>query len=268
VKLDLKPKHRSDSDETALPQYAVGRRAALELLREEEGRLKVEKVYLAHGVHGQPVSEILHHARKHKLSISELDRRKFGDLERVVSKKTDSQGVIILLKAVTYWELDDLVPQASRNGRVVLVVLDGIEDPHNIGAIIRSAEALGTNGILIPHRGAALTPAVYKTSAGAALNLPIVKYNNLVQTIKDLQEYFGFTCIGLAGEGEDEIDSIDTSGNICLIIGSEEKGLHQLTRKSCDKLVKIPMKGKTESLNASVAAAISIYAVMGNEKAN
>ncbi|HYM20896.1 MAG TPA: 23S rRNA (guanosine(2251)-2'-O)-methyltransferase RlmB [Candidatus Kapabacteria bacterium] len=259
-------KQQTEDGAAALPKYVAGRRPVLELLRTDEGRAKIEKVYIAHGVQGQSVSEILHYVHKYKLAHSEIDRRKFGELERTVAKKTDSQGVIVLLNAVTYWELDDLIPEASRQGRVVLVALDGIEDPHNIGAIIRSAEALGANGVLVPVRGTSMTPAVYKTSAGAALNLPIVKYSNLSQTIKDLQEYFGFTCLGLAGEGEQEISQIDTSGNICLVIGSEERGLHQLTRKSCDHLVRIPLKGKTESLNASVAAAIAIYSVISSGK--
>lgn len=107
-----------------------------------------------------------------------------------------------------------------------------------------------------------MTPAVYKTSAGAALHLPIVKVHNLADTVERLREEFGFVCIGLAGEGEVNIGDLKLSGKICLVVGSEDNGLHQLVRKRCDQLAKIPMLGKTESLNASVAAAVAIYTVL------
>jgi 23S rRNA (guanosine2251-2'-O)-methyltransferase len=118
--------------------------------------------------------------------------------------------------------------------------------------------------VLLPKRGAVLTPAVFKTSAGAALHLPIVKYSNLPETIFRLKEEFYIKCIGLAGEATEDISSIDTSEGVCLIVGSEEKGLHHLVRKRCDTLAKIPMSGKTASLNASVASAIAMYAVISS----
>jgi 23S rRNA (guanosine2251-2'-O)-methyltransferase len=244
------------------PNYVVGRRAAIEILKSDTERAKIEKVYLAHGAQGGQIIEIQHYIRSNKIASTELDRRRFGELEQNAAGDTDSQGVIILLSATNYWEMEDLIPKASVNGRVVLVALDGIEDPHNIGAIIRSAEALGASAIVMPKRGAVLTPAVYKTSAGAALHLPIVKVGNLSETLVELKEKFGFTCIGLAGEGEKELTEVSTEGNVCLIIGSEEKGMHLLTRKRCDELVRIPLGGKTESLNASVAAAIAMYQVL------
>jgi 23S rRNA (guanosine2251-2'-O)-methyltransferase len=265
LKLDL-PGSNSESAKVesavGMPNYVVGRRAAIEILKDDSERSKIEKVYLAHGAQGGQIVEIQHYIRANKIASTELDRRRFGELERNASGDTDSQGVIILLSATTYWELEDLIPKASLNGRVVLIALDGIEDPHNIGAIIRSAEALGASGMLMPKRGAVLTPAVYKTSAGAALHLPIVKVGNLSETLVELNETYGFTCIGLAGEAEKELTEINTEGNICLVIGSEEKGLHQLTRKRCNELVKIPLGGKTESLNASVAAAIAMYQIL------
>ncbi len=245
-----------------MPTYVVGRRAALELLHSEEGRKKIEKIFIAHGVQGHTVDELLHLLRTHKIAHSELDRGKFGELERTVAKDIDSQGVIILLQAVGYWEFEDLVDEPKEGETFVIVMLDGIEDPHNIGAIIRSAEALGARGILIPRRGPSMTPAVYKTSAGAALHLPIVKVHNLADTVERLREEFGFVCIGLAGEGEVNIGDLKLSGKICLVVGSEDNGLHQLVRKRCDQLAKIPMLGKTESLNASVAAAVAIYTVL------
>lgn len=246
-------------------EYAAGRRAALELLRDAESRARIEKVYLAHGVQGPQIVEILHLIRSNRVPHGELDRAKFRDLEHRASPDTDSQGVLILLSQREYIELEDLLgdhplpPPSLGGGSPLLVALDGIEDPHNIGAIIRSAEAAGATAILLPKRGAVLTPAVYKASAGAANHLPIVKYGNLAETIRKLQEEFQVTCIGLAGEAEDSIYEIGMIGPICLIIGSEEKGLHRLVRERCEKLASIPLAGKTASLNASVASGVALF---------
>jgi 23S rRNA (guanosine2251-2'-O)-methyltransferase len=114
----------------------------------------------------------------------------------------------------------------------------------------------------LPKRGAVLTPAVYKASAGAANNLPIVKYGNLAETIRKLQDEFGIPCYGLAGEAETSIYESSLSGSLCLIIGSEEKGLHRLVRERCEKLIAIPLGGKTASLNASVAAGVALFEVV------
>jgi 23S rRNA (guanosine2251-2'-O)-methyltransferase len=239
--------------------YAAGRRAALELLRDASSRERIEKVYLAYGVQGPQIGEILHLIRTNRIAIGELDRAKFRDLEHRASPDTDSQGVIMLLTQREYQELEDILPD---HPNPLLVALDGIEDPHNIGAIIRSAEAAGATAILLPKRGAVLTPAVYKSSAGAASHLPIVKYGNLAETIRKLQEEFGITCIGLAGEAVQSIYDISLIGPICLIIGSEEKGLHRLVRERCEKLGSIPLAGKTASLNASVASGVALFEVV------
>ncbi|SRR5579883_701785 len=237
-------------------QYVAGRRAAIELLRDEASREKIEKLYLAHGVHGPQIGEILQLVRKHKVTHGELDRGKFRELERRLNQKVDSQGVIVLVAQRQYEELEDVL---ARNSNPLLVALDGIEDPHNIGAIIRSAEAAGAMAVLLPKRGAVLTPAVYKASAGAANHMAIVKIGNLEQTIRKLQEEFGVSCIGLAGEATESLYTVGLTGPICLIIGSEEKGLHRLVRERCEKLASIPMLGKTASLNASVAAGVAIF---------
>ena len=239
--------------------YIVGRRAALELLKTEEGRAKVEKIYLAHGVLGTQITEILHQSRKFKLAVGELDRHKFRELEQRVSRSTDSQGVILLTTSRGYQQLEDVLGSPHSEHPPLLIALDGVEDPHNMGAIIRSAEAAGSDAVLLPQRGAVLTPAVYKTSAGAAATIAIVKYGNLNQTIQRLQEEFGVRVVGLAGEGEKTIYEADLTGPICLVTGSEEKGLHRLTRERCDELIKIPLRGQTASLNASVATAVALF---------
>ncbi len=250
-----------DSNQT----YVAGRRAALELLRDDASRARIEKVYLAHGIHGPQIGEILHLVRSHRVAHTELDRQKFRELERRASEGTDSQGVIVLIAQREYQELEDVLtpPPMQKEGAggwfPLLIALDGIEDPHNIGAILRSAEAAGASAVLLPKRGAVLTPAVYKASAGAANHIPIVKIGNLAETIRKLQEEFGVTCCGLAGEAKESIYEISLTGPLCLIIGSEEKGLHHLVKERCEQLAAIPMLGKTASLNASVAAGVALF---------
>lgn len=243
--------------------YVAGRRAALELLRTDEGRARIEKVYLAHGMReGPQMNEILHLIRTNKVPHGELDKRKFQDLEKREARGADTQGIFILLSGAAYYELEDILGEKrTKESAPLLIALDGIEDPHNIGAIIRSAEAFGADAVLLPRHGAVLTPAVYKASAGAALHIPIVKFSNISETIFRLKEEFFLKCYGLAGEADTLLSDIDTKEGVCLIIGNEEKGLHHLTRKRCDGLMKIPLAGKTASLNASVAAAIALFAV-------
>jgi 23S rRNA (guanosine2251-2'-O)-methyltransferase len=238
--------------------YVVGRRAALELLRDEENYAKIEKIYVAHGAQGTQINEILHHARANKLTLGELDKRKFRELEARVAGETDPQGVMILTAARAYQELEDVA--VTVDGKApLLIALDGVEDPHNMGAIIRSAEAAGATAVLLPRRGAVLTPAVFKTSAGAASHLPIVKYGNLAETITRLKEDFNVFVFGLAGEAEKTIYDVNFDQPVCLVTGGEEKGMHRLVRERCDELVKIPLAGKTESLNASVATAVAVF---------
>ncbi len=245
--------------------YIAGRRATLELLRDDASRTRIEKVYIAHGVHGPQMGEILHLLRTNKIAFSEMDRGKFRELERRAATGEDSQGIIALISQRDYQELEDVLtpPPLQEEGAggwcPLLVALDDIEDPHNIGAIIRSAEASGATAILLPKRGAVLTPAVYKSSAGAANHLPIVKFGNLAETIRKLQEEYGVICVGLAGEAKQTLYETSLIGPICLVIGSEEKGLHRLVRERCEKLVAIPMFGKTASLNASVACGVALF---------
>jgi 23S rRNA (guanosine2251-2'-O)-methyltransferase len=237
-------------------EYIIGRRAALELLRDDASRSRIEKAYLAHGVHGPQIGEILHLLRANKIVFSEVDRGKFRELENRAARGEDSQGVIVLIAQRGYQELEDVL---AENSNPLLIALDDIEDPHNMGAILRSAEAFGVTAVLLPKRGAVLTPAVYKASAGAANHVAIVKFGNLAETIRKLQEMFGILCCGLAGEAHESIYDVHLTGPICLVIGSEEKGLHRLVRERCEKLVSIPLLGKTASLNASVAAGVALF---------
>ncbi len=245
--------------------YIAGRRAALELLQDDASRARIEKVYLAHGVHGPQIGEIIHLLRTNRIAFSEMDRGKFRELEDRAARGEDSQGIIVLIAQRGYQELEDVL---VGDPNPLLVALDGIEDPHNIGAIIRSAEASGATAILLPKRGAVLTPAVYKASAGAANHLSIVKYGNLAETIRKLQDEFGIRCCGLAGEAAESLYEARLDGPICLVIGSEEKGLHRLVRERCEMLASIPMLGKTASLNASVAAGVALFEVVRQRRAS
>ncbi len=259
-----KPQRRQEDE--GPKNYAAGRRAALELLKDASSRSRIEKIYLAHGIQGPQIGELLHLIRSNRVTVGELDRVKFRELERrAIPDGTDSQGVIVLFSQRLYAELEDILtpppPQEEGAGgwTPLLIALDGVEDPHNIGAIIRSAEAAGAHAILLPKRGAVMTPAVYKASAGAASNLPIVKYGNLEQTIRNMQEEFFVTCVGLAGDAPETIYEANLTGPICFVTGSEEKGLHRLVRERCEKVVSIPLAGKTASLNASVASGVALF---------
>ncbi|MEI8135347.1 MAG: 23S rRNA (guanosine(2251)-2'-O)-methyltransferase RlmB [bacterium] len=261
--MELKKKHSLHERRDLIPNYVVGRRAVLELLHDEEGRAKIEKLYIAHGVQGAAIGEILHLVRTNKVPHGEIDRRKFEDLETREAQGVDSQGVMVLLTAQKYYEIEEVLGEnRTKTTAPLFIALDGIEDPHNMGAIIRSAEAAGADAVLLPKRGAVLTPAVYKASAGAATHIPIIKYGNLGETLLRLQKEFAFQCFGLAGEATQTIYETNFSNALCLVIGSEDKGLHQLTRKRCDALLNIPLFGKTQSLNASVAAAVVIFEVV------
>lgn len=160
---------------------------------------------------------------------------------------------MIEVDSFKYGSLDD-VKDSER-----LILLDKIEDPHNLGAIIRSAESFGFDGVIIPERRSAkVSPTVYKTSAGAINNIKIVMVKNLNRAMEELKDQ-GFWIYGLAGEAESSIDQTDLKGKVALVVGNEGDGLSRMVREHCDMLVKIPMQGLVNSLNASVASAISMY---------
>lgn len=182
-----------------------------------------------------------------KVEIKFVDKNFFRDVEG------NHQGVMIEVDSFKYGSLDD-VKDSER-----LILLDKIEDPHNLGAIIRSAESFGFDGVIIPERRSAkVSPTVYKTSAGAINNIKIVMVKNLNRAMEELKDQ-GFWIYGLAGEAESSIDQTDLKGKVALVVGNEGDGLSRMVREHCDMLVKIPMQGLVNSLNASVASAISMY---------
>ena len=180
----------------------------------------------------------------------------------LLTNHANHQGIVAQIAPYSYWGLDELISQVKeQKSDPVIIIADGIEDPHNLGAIIRTAEAMGIQGLIIPQRRAVgVTATVMKVAAGALEDLPIARVVNLSQTLEKLKKA-GFWIYGTAAEGSKLLHKIDFSGAVGLVIGSEGKGLSSLVERHCDELVAIPLQGRTPSLNASVAAAIFIYEV-------
>jgi 23S rRNA (guanosine2251-2'-O)-methyltransferase len=171
------------------------------------------------------------------------------------------QGVVAVTSSKQYNDLDDLIA-AKRGDHSLLVVLDGIEDPHNLGAILRTADAAGADGVVIPERRAVgITGTVVKSSAGASEHLPVAKVTNITRTLEDLKAQNIWT-VGLDERGAQSYESIDYNMDCAVVLGAEGKGLHDLVARKCDFLVSIPMLGKVPSLNVSVAAGVVLYEVV------
>lgn len=230
----------------------VGRNAVLQAL--ESGRT-IDSVTVAQGQRGGQAGKIIDICRERKIPVKFADARK---LDRLCDGAAH-QGVAAFAAAHEYAELDDIFALAqSRNESPFIVVCDSLEDPHNLGAILRSAEAAGVHGVIIPKRNSVtLNYTVAKTSAGAIEYVPVVKVANLPAVIDELKAR-GVWIFGADIDGTD-YTSLDYSGSIALVIGSEGKGIGRLVREKCDFIASMPMRGKINSLNASVAAGILMF---------
>ena len=203
------------------------------------------------------LQRVIEECRKIGIAVRFLPR---PELDRLVGNN-GHQGIVAVTSSKQYSDLDDLIA-AKRGEHSLLVVLDGVEDPHNLGAILRTADAAGANGVVIPERRAAsVTGTVAKTSAGASEHLPVAKVTNIARTIEELKSK-EFWSVGLDERGEQTYDKIDYNMNCAIVLGAEGKGLHDLVKKKCDFLVSIPMLGQVPSLNVSVAAGIVLYEVV------
>ena len=233
-----------------------GRNAVLEALR--AGRA-LDKVYIARGETDKALAHIAGLARERGVSVSDCDRRKLD----AMSVTKAHQGVIAVCAVREYASLDDILALAESRGEAPFVVVcDEISDPHNLGAIIRSAECVGAHGVVIPkRRSAGLTAVVGKTSAGAAEHLPVARVANISAALQELKDR-GLWVYGAAAEGSSPMWETDLTGPLALVIGSEGEGLGRLVRERCDFLVSIPLRGKVGSLNASTAAAVLMYEVL------
>lgn len=244
-------------DENRLQNDVIeGRNAVIEALR--AGRA-IDKIYIAKGDVDKTLGHIASKGREKGIVVVECDRRKLD----FMSQTHAHQGVIALAAVREYCSIDDIFALADERGeKPFIIVCDEISDGHNLGAIIRSAECAGAHGIIIPkRRSAGLTAVVDKASAGAAEHMLIARVANLPAAIKDLKSR-GLWVYGTAADGQNDLWHTDFSGAVALVIGSEGDGMGRLVKENCDFVVSLPMKGQVSSLNASNAAAITMYEIL------
>ena len=230
-----------------------GRNAVIEALR---AGTAIDKVYIARGETDATLGHIAASARDRGVVVVECDRRKLDGMSRTHSH----QGVIALAAVREYASVDDILNAAREKGEPPLIVVcDELSDPHNLGAVIRTAECAGAHGVIIPkRRSAGLTAIVAKTSAGAVSYMPVARVANIPSLLKDLKKQ-GIWVFGTAAEGTTRLYDADLKGPAAIVIGSEGDGMSRLVAENCDFLVSIPMRGRISSLNASAAAAILLY---------
>lgn len=237
-------------------QNISGRNPVLEILKSDK---EIEKLYVLKGDLKGSIKKILGMARDKGIVIQQVDKNKLESL----SDGEAHQGVVALVSEYEYREVEDMLELAREKGEdPFILVLDEIEDPHNLGSIIRTAECAGVHGIIIPkRRSASVNSTVYKSSAGAVEHMLVSKVTNISNAIEDLKER-GLWIYGADMDGEDYHFNTRLEGSIGLVIGNEGKGISRLVKEKCDVLVKIPLMGKISSLNASNAASVIMYEVV------
>ena len=245
----------------------IGRKPVLEALNSGE---KIDQVYILYGQQGAIINSIIVAAKKRGVKINQVSSDKF----KQITKDKIAQGVAALKSFQKFYTLEELIEDAKiKDNKALslgeglgealplLLILDSIQDTHNVGAIIRSAECSGVDGIIITkHNSAPINETVLKTSAGAAEHVKICPVSNLAQTLKELKEN-GYWIVGSSLDNSKPYTEVDYKMPIALIVGNEEKGIRKLTADNCDILVRIPMKGKIQSLNVSVAAGILLFEI-------
>lgn len=236
-------------------QVIEGRNAVLEAFRSGKS---IDKLYVLDGCQDGPVRSIIREAKKHDTILQFVAKERLAQL----SETGKHQGVIAMAAAYEYATVDDMLELAKSKGEdPFLILLDNIEDPHNLGAIIRTANLAGAHGVIIPKRRAVgLTATVARTSAGALNYTPVAKVTNLVKTMEELKEKgLWFVCADMDG---DVMYRVNMKGPIGLVIGNEGEGVGRLVKENCDMTASIPMKGDIDSLNASVAAGVLAYEIV------
>lgn len=232
-----------------------GRNAVLEAFRSGK---TIDKLFVLDGCKDGPVQTIVREARKYDTLIQFVAKERLDQL----SETKKHQGVIAMAAAYTYAAVDEIMEKAREKGEApFIILLDNIEDPHNLGAIIRTANLAGAHGVIIPKRRAVgLTATVAKASAGAINYTPVAKVTNLTNTIKELKEQgMWFVCADMGGTS---MYDLDLKGSIGLVIGNEGEGVSKLVKENCDFIASVPMKGDIDSLNASVAAGVLAYEIV------
>ena len=256
------PRDKGPADVPELSDDLVaGRNAVMEMLK---GSRSVNRLLVANGSSEGSMREIIALAKEKGINIQFYDRSKLDAMAPGIRH----QGVLAQVPPVQYAELEDILQIArDRNEPPFIVLLDELEDPHNLGAILRTADAAGVHGVLIPkHRSCPLSATVAKTSAGAVEHVPVARIGNMVQTIKKLKKE-GLWVAAADMDGTDYYDT-DLTGSLLLVIGSEGQGVGRLIKEQCDFVVRIPMVGKINSLNASVAGSILMYEAMKQRISN
>lgn len=255
-KTKVKKPNMKENKNSSFDDQIEGRNSVLELL--EAGK-DINKIFVSKGEKQGSINKIIAKAKETKVIIVETDKKKLDEM----SQTGNHQGVIAIVPPFEYCEVDDILNEArNKNEDAFIIILDGIEDPHNLGAIIRTAETAGVHGVIIPkRRAAAVNSTVNKASAGAVEHMKVARVNNINDTIKYLKDE-GLWIIGTDGKANKYYYEQDLTGPIALVIGSEGFGMNRLVEENCDILVKIPMKGKITSLNASVSAGIVTYEIV------
>lgn len=242
--------------EDKVSEMIAGRQPVLEALKSGAA---IEKVVILFGVKGNAIERIRQLSRNQGVPVVEANKQRFRELV----EDTTTQGVVAITATKEYVEVDDLLEAAKRrNEPPFLLILDELEDPHNVGALIRTAECAGAHGVIIPkHHSVSIGQTVAKTSAGASLHLHAAKVTNLAQTIDGLKEG-GIWIVGSDSEGDRKYSEVEYGGPVAVVVGNEGKGMRKLVKEKCDYLVRIPLYGQITSLNASVAGAIIMYEVV------
>ena len=250
---DTKDTQRRPLPDAEADGVIEGRNAVIEALRVGAA---IDKIYIARGETDKTLGHIASKARDAGIVVAEADRRKLDGMSRTHAH----QGVIALAAVREYATVESILAAAAEKGEPpLLVVCDEISDPHNLGAILRTAECAGAHGVIIPkRRSAGLTAVVAKTSAGAVSYMPVARVANIPSLLKDLKQQ-GVWVFGTAADGATALYNADLKGPAAIVIGSEGSGMTRLVSETCDFLVSIPMKGRISSLNASAAAAILLY---------
>ena len=250
-KTNYEPTKKLEREEKDYEDIVAGRNAVLELLKSDKD---INKIFIERGEKHGSIKEIIAKAKEQKIVLVEVDKNKLDSMAE------NHQGVVAVVPPFNYCEVEDILELArSKNEDPFIVVLDGIEDPHNLGSIIRTAETAGVHGVIIPkRRNATVNSTVTKVSAGATTYMKIARVNNLNETIRKLKEE-GLWVIGTDGYAKTLYYNQDLKGPLAIIVGSEGYGMSKLVKDNADILIKIPMKGEITSLNASVSAGIIIY---------
>ena len=242
---------RQNSEDAEYEDIVAGRNAILELLKSDKD---INKIFISRGERHGSINEIIARAKEKRVVLVEVEMSKLDNMAE------NHQGVVAVVPPFNYCEVEDILELAKeRNEDPFVLILDGIEDPHNLGSIIRTAETAGVHGIIIPKRRTAqVNSTVVKVSTGATSYVKVARVNNLNDSIRKLKEE-GLWVIGTDGDAETMYYNQDLKGPLAIIIGSEGFGMSKLVKENADILIKIPMKGKITSLNASVSAGIVIY---------